>query len=72
MEPPTDTDRQPWAFIVIREQKETMNELGSTLPYVARWSKTLRWLSVYVGISTKAISWCGYRVLGNRQRLRRQ
>ena len=32
MAAPTATNRQPWAFIVIRD-KETMNELGSTLPY---------------------------------------
>ena len=57
MAAPTATNRQPWAFIVIRD-KETMNELGSTLPY-AKMVKDAPLAIAVCGDLTKAISGAG-------------
>ena len=57
MAAPTATNRQPWAFIVIRD-KETMNELGSTLPY-AKMVKDAPLAIAVCGDLTKAISDAG-------------
>lgn len=57
MAAPTATNRQPWAFIVIKE-KEILNELGSTLPY-AKMTKEAPLAIVVCGNLTKAISGAG-------------
>ena len=57
MAAPTATNKQPWAFIVIKE-KEVLNELGSTLPY-AKMTKEAPLAIVVCGDLTKAISGAG-------------
>lgn len=57
MAAPTATNKQPWAFIVIRN-KEVLNELGSTLPY-AKMVKDAPLAIAVCGDLNKAISGAG-------------
>lgn len=54
MAAPTATNRQPWAFIVIKD-KEVLNELGTTLPY-AKMTKDAPLAIAVCGDLSKAIS----------------
>lgn len=57
MAAPTATNKQPWAFIVIRDQ-EILNELSSTLPYT-KMAKDAPLAIVVCGDLNKAISGAG-------------
>ena len=57
MAAPTATNKQPWAFIVIRD-KEILNELSSTLPYT-KMAKDAPLAIVVCGDLNKAISGAG-------------
>lgn len=57
MAAPTATNKQPWAFIVIKE-KEILSELGTTLPY-AKMAKEAPLAIVVCGDLSKAISCAG-------------